>query len=165
MKLLQPKQTLLMFLWFSQLQLGIAQDNSRSEAQILGIKAEYAHNEPIVFTVRRDSDHPIQIACAADVRFEGEFVEWRWDIFQKALKAATRPSIRLTKASIEFKWDIPNLPMPLKPEAGHSYRIRIEIDSPKSSIVSNEFRIVANASSQAVSQPAKPNKKPDEPKR
>ena len=95
------------------------------------LKESYAVNEPILFQVNKNAAGPVLFACAAEVLVDGAFHEIRWDISKNALKLAFRRPTRMDSETMEVKWDIPHQMRSIRPEAGNTYRLRIDILSPR----------------------------------
>jgi hypothetical protein len=113
------------------------------QLEISGLKSSYAANTPIPFTITKRISAEVAFACAAETQIHGQWHEVRWDIFSKADKALSRSrSHTIRSDASEMIWDVSNLKPHLRPKAGWSYRLRVDVLTPKEeSIYSPVFSI------------------------
>ena len=113
------------------------------QLEITGLNPSYPVNAPIPFTIMKRAPGKVAFACAAEIQIDGRWQEVTWDIFSKAVKALSQfRSHSIATDTLEMKWDVPALTPSLRPEAGRTYRLRIDVLSPKTeSFSSSAFSI------------------------
>lgn len=112
------------------------------QLKITGLQEAYAPGAAISFTVVKQIPDSVTFACAAETLVEGEFREFRWDIFKNGLKPPFRDPIQLGQGAADLRWDIPKQMQSIRPRAGWIYRLRIDVLTPKAEqIFSQPFSI------------------------
>jgi|GEM_PF-5131919 len=112
------------------------------QLKITGLQESYAPGAAISFTVVKQIPDSVTFACAAETLVEGEFREFRWDIFKNGLKPPFRDPIQLGQGAADLRWEIPQQMQAIRPRAGWTCRLRLDVLTPKAEqIFSQPFSI------------------------
>src|SRR5256885_956718 len=101
------------------------------QLKIAALESSYAANAPISFTVVKEIPGAVTFCVASEILYEGRWRDDRWDIFSHAYNLVVRRDRRLDGPSVDLRWDIPHLLAGIRPEAGRTYRLRVDVLTPK----------------------------------
>jgi hypothetical protein len=137
--------------------LALVEPSAADQLKIKGVQESYAADTAIPFTVVKQVPHSVTFACAAETLVDGEFREFRWNIFKNGLKPPFRDPIQLGQGAADLRWDIPKQMQAIRPRAGWTCRLRIDVLTPKpEQIYSQPFAITQPSSRRRSDRPAAP---------